>query len=190
MSGAEPTLAESPVPLALSRLQGVKSPGRMSHGGRGHRPSLPLASLQEAVDETPRRFSDEPSTPHSDDEEMLSNFEKIKSPSKNGRRASDAAFAERYRKLTDFDETPPVVDMSRRASVAVTPAAERVRSPPLNADKGRRRSWAAKLQLERKKRRKSGGNDTDDESDTAMYVRQKRPSWWNVFVPENVLKNR
>ncbi|XP_063834374.1 oxidation resistance protein 1 isoform X3 [Ostrinia nubilalis] len=186
MSGSEPTLTESPVPLALARLQG--RPGRVPRGLRMHRPSLPLASLQEAVDETPRRYSEEPAFPDTDDDEAFTDLvevDELPRSTSNGRRASDASFAERYRKLTDFDEPPP--EMPRRASLAVPGGAEGY-GP---SDKGRRRSWAARLQLERKKRRKSGGNDTDEESDTpTTYVRQKRPSWWNVFVPDNMLKNR
>ncbi|XP_068628973.1 nuclear receptor coactivator 7 isoform X3 [Battus philenor] len=182
MSG-EPTLMESPVPLALARLQ--TRPSRIPRGLRAHRPSLTLASLQEAADETPRRYSDEPFTPDTDDDEAF--YDPIQSkpnkPASNGRRASEAAFAERYRKLNDFDGPPP--EIPRRASLAV-PVGDGF-GP---SDKGRRRSWAAKLQLERKKRRKSGGNDTDEEIDPPVYIRQKRPSWWNVFVPDNMLKNR
>nr|XP_034841343.1 nuclear receptor coactivator 7 isoform X15 [Maniola hyperantus] len=181
MSGSEPTLTESPVPLALARLQG--RPGRM----RTHRPSLPLASLQEAIDETPRRFNEELPAPDTDDEESFADPVVINKPSpsaSNGRRASDATFAERYRKLTEFDGPPP--DLPRRASLAVPVGADGF-GP---SDKGRRRSWAARLQLERKKRRKSGGTDTDEEGDPPVYIRQKRPSWWNVFMPDNMLKNR
>lgn len=188
MSG-EPTMTEPPVPLALSRLQ-QKQAGRMPRGMRTHRPSLQLASLQEAVDETPRRRSDEPCarSEEVDDEDVFSDLDVRPLPT-NGRRASDATFTERYTKLSDFDGTPPI-DTPRRASLAVPPAGLDITSPPFNMDKGRRRSWAARLQLERKKRRKSGGNDDDEESDSPIYVRQKRPSWWNVFVPENVLRNR
>lgn len=177
------------MPLALSRLQN-KSSARLPHALRNHRPSLPLASLQEAVDENPRRFSDEPHTPDTDDDEAFLDCETINaSPqTSNGRRASDAAYAERYRKIKDFDVATPE-NMPRRASVAVTPGAVGIMSPPSN-DKGRRRSWAARLQLDRKKRRKSGGIENDEDGDPVGYVRQKRPSWWNVFVPENVLKNR
>ncbi|XP_063394518.1 oxidation resistance protein 1 isoform X13 [Cydia fagiglandana] len=183
MSGSEPTLTEPPVPLALARLQG-RPAGRAPRGLRSQRPSLPLASLQESIDETPRRFSDEPFTPDTDDDEAFSDMILADPPrtAANGRRASDAAFAERYRQLSDFDGPPP--DPPRRASLSVSVGAEGF------SDKGRRRSWAARLQLERKKRRKSGGgNDTDEESDTPVYIRQKRPSWWNVFVPDNI-KNR
>ncbi|GBP46376.1 hypothetical protein EVAR_36355_1 [Eumeta japonica] len=184
----EPTLAEPPVPLALARLQG-RLQGRAARGLRAHRPSLPLASLAESADESSRRFSDDPFA-DTDDDEVLSDFETSRTPprSANGRRASDAVFAERYRKLTEFDDPLPT-DTARRASL-VTPAPGGVLGAP--AEKGRRRSWAARLQLERKKRRKSGGTggDTDDENDAVVYVRQKRPSWWNVFVPDNVLKNR
>lgn len=190
MSGSEPTLTESPVPLALARLQG--RPNRAPRGLRTHRPSLQLASLQEAVDETPRRFSEEPVMLDTDldDDETFSDLTLVETSTSshstsNGRRASEATFAERYRKLNEFDGPPP--ETPRRASLAVPVMAEEF----AQSDKGRRRSWAAKLQLERKKRRKSGGNDTDEESDTPPnYVRQKRPSWWNVFVPDNMLKNR
>lgn len=193
MSGSEPTLTESPVPLALARLQG--QPGRAPRPLRTHRPSLQLTSLQESVDETPRRYSEEPFvTVDSDDDdpEGVSDLTIVftdtpalsRVVTSNGRRASEAAFAERYRKLTDFDGPQP--EAPRRASLAVPVLPDGFGAN----DKGRRRSWAAKLQLERKKRRKSGGNDTDEESDTPTYVRQKRPSWWNVFVPDNMLKNR
>lgn len=175
------------MPLALARLQGRQP--RAPRGLRTHRPSLQLASLQEAVDETPRRYSEEPILNDTDDDEAFGDFTVVDEPSpasscSNGRRASEAAFAERYRKLTDFDAPPP--EAPRRASFAV-PLATDGFGP---SDKGRRRSWAARLQLERKKRRKSGGNDTDEESDSPSYIRQKRPSWWNVFVPDNMLKNR
>lgn len=185
MSGSEPTLTESPVPLALARLQG--RPGRLPRGMRTHRPSLPLASLQEAIDETPRRFSDETYGVETDDEESYVDTTVVNVPSpsvSNGRRASDANFAERYRKLTEFDSPP--LDVPRRASLAVSVGSDGF-GP---SDKGRRRSWAARLQLERKKRRKSGGNDTDEEGEAPPYIRQKRPSWWNVFVPDNMLKHR
>ncbi|CAK1600006.1 unnamed protein product [Parnassius mnemosyne] len=184
MSGGEPTLTESPVPLALARL--ATRPGRAPRGLRTHRPSLTLASLQEAADETPRRYSDESFAPDTDDDEPFYDAivqNKTSKTASDGRRASEAAFAERYRKLNDFDGPPP--EVPRRASLAV-PVGDGF-GP---SDKGRRRSWAAKLQLERKKRRKSGDNDTDDENDAPVYIRQKRPSWWNVFVPDNMLKNR
>lgn len=183
MSGGEPTLTESPVPLALARLQ--TRAGRVPRAARPHRPSLTLASLQEAADETPRRYSDEAYTPDTDDDEAF--YDPVQSkpskPASNGRRASEATFAERYRKFNEFDGPPP--EVPRRASLAVP-----VGDGFGHSDKGRRRSWAAKLQLERKKRRKSGGNDTDDEIDPPVYMRQKRPSWWNVFVPDNMLKHR
>ncbi|XP_014360403.2 oxidation resistance protein 1 isoform X5 [Papilio machaon] len=185
MSGGEPTLTEPPVPLALARLQARV--GRVPRNARPHprRQSLALASLQEAADETPRRYSDEAYTPDTDDDEAF--YDPIQSkpskPASNGRRASEATFAERYRKFNEFDGPPP--EVPRRASLAVP-----VGDGFGHSDKGRRRSWAAKLQLERKKRRKSGGNDTDDEIDPPVYMRQKRPSWWNVFVPDNMLKQR
>lgn len=196
MSASEPTLTESPVPMALARLQARPGRAPPPRPMRSHRPSLQLTSLQESIDESPRRYSDEHfvvvDSDGEDAAEGVSDFTIVftdtPAPSRvstsNGRRASDVAFAERYRKLTDFDGPPP--EVPRRASLAVPVLPDGFGA----SDKGRRRSWAAKLQLERKKRRKSGGNDTDEESDTPTYVRQKRPSWWNVFVPDNMLKNR
>ncbi|CAH2068874.1 unnamed protein product, partial [Iphiclides podalirius] len=116
MSG-EPTLTESPVPLALARLQ--TRPGRVQRGLRAHRPSLTLASLQEAADETPRRYSDGRAAPDTDDDDTFGPTERFRAarPATNGRRASEATFAERYRKLHDFDGPPP--EAPRRASLAV-----------------------------------------------------------------------
>lgn len=181
MSGGEATLTEPPVPMALARLQGRPS-NRLPRGQRTHRPSLPLASLQEAADEGTRRFSDESFDRHTDDDEAFVEPEVVKPSTSNGRRASDVTFAERYRKVNEFDGSPP--ELPRRASLAV-PVSDGYGA----SEKGRRRSWAARLQLERKKRRKSGTNDTDEEGET-VYIRQKRPSWWNVFVPDNMLKHR
>lgn len=190
MSGGEPTLTESPVSLALAKLQ-QRRPVRLPppRGLFLHRPSLPLASLQEALDESPRRLSNESHTPDTDEEDAFADIDDLKTSihASNGRRASDAAaFAERYRKLEDDVFDKPPVETPRRASVAVASPGE-----VLAGDKGRRRSWAARLQLERKKRRKSGGADADEESDVPIYRIQKRPSWWNVFGgSENVIKNR
>lgn len=62
-------------------------------------------------------------------------------------------------------------------------------------EKRRRASWQAKLDRRRRKGfpSSSGSTEDDDKEEYASppegYVRQKRNSWWNIFVPEN-LKHR
>ncbi|XP_077288758.1 TLD domain-containing protein mustard isoform X3 [Arctopsyche grandis] len=76
------------------------------------------------------------------------------------------------REIEDDSELSPL-PTPRRSSIAVL------------EDRSRRKSWATKLQIERR-RRQSGGEDEVPEE-----VRGKRrPSWWNNLVPENLLKTR
>lgn len=59
-------------------------------------------------------------------------------------------------------------------------------------EKRRRESWQAKLDRRRRKGYPSSNEDDDKEEYATPpdgYVRQKRNSWWNIFVPEN-LKHR
>lgn len=78
-----------------------------------------------------------------------------------------------YIKNEDIDvpALPP-----RRSSIAVP-----------NESKGRRKSWATRLQVERK-RLHSG--DDDETVTNGKTNNGRRPSWWNVLVPENILKSR
>lgn len=66
----------------------------------------------------------------------------------------------------------------RRSSIAV----------PLEL-KNRRKSWAARLQPGKKRRNASGGDEMELDDDV-FASDKRRSSWWNVLVPENVLKNR
>lgn len=61
--------------------------------------------------------------------------------------------------------------------------------------KRRRSSWATKMERRRRKGMPAFNNEIDYTSNDMTngqydaYVRQKRHSWWNIFVPDN-LKNR
>ena len=61
--------------------------------------------------------------------------------------------------------------------------------------KRRRSSWVTKMERRRRKGLPGMTNEIDYTSNGLTnghhdgYIRQKRHSWWNIFVPEN-LKNR
>lgn len=66
----------------------------------------------------------------------------------------------------------------------------------LTTEKKRRRSsWVTKMERRRRKGLPSMSTEIDYTSNGISnghydaYIRQKRHSWWNIFVPEN-LKNR
>lgn len=68
------------------------------------------------------------------------------------------------------------------------------KSPPLKLkEKRRRESWQIKLDRRRRKGLLSSNEDDEKEEYATpppeSYGRQKRHSWWNIFVPEN-LKHR
>ncbi|XP_076234385.1 TLD domain-containing protein mustard isoform X3 [Calliopsis andreniformis] len=70
---------------------------------------------------------------------------------------------------------------------------ERLRD--LEAKKGRRKSWhplAKPPKLDRKRRKGIAGVPTEVGSTEGLYTqaRQKRPSWWNIFVPDSVTRSR
>ncbi|XP_012262500.2 nuclear receptor coactivator 7 isoform X5 [Athalia rosae] len=59
--------------------------------------------------------------------------------------------------------------------------------------KGRRRSWhplAKPPKLDRKRRKGVPNNTPQVGSADGIYVRQKRPSWWNIFAPESSIRSR
>ncbi|KAG8264788.1 hypothetical protein J6590_004813 [Homalodisca vitripennis] len=67
-------------------------------------------------------------------------------------------------------------------------------SPPtrqflgLEDKRGRRKSWHTGLGKFEKKRRKSAaipGTASPPAGEEIKYHRQKRPSWWTIFVPDN-----
>ena len=56
--------------------------------------------------------------------------------------------------------------------------------PPSPVDKrGRRKSWHIKM--ERKRRKGVMGGTPHGGSGEKLVDRHKRPSWWNIFVPEH-----
>lgn len=64
-----------------------------------------------------------------------------------------------------------------------------------NGEKKRRSSWSTKMERRRRKGLPAMSNEIDYRNDEMLnghydaYTRQKRHSWWNIFVPDN-LKNR
>lgn len=94
--------------------------------------------------------------------------------------------AEKYQKSSESDteNDPPV-------TITIT-------TPDLETstqDKKRRRSssWATKMERRRRKGLPAMNGEIDYNGSTNglhdAYARQKRHSWWNIFVPDN-LKNR
>ncbi|XP_072744453.1 oxidation resistance protein 1 isoform X4 [Anoplolepis gracilipes] len=65
------------------------------------------------------------------------------------------------------------------------------------AKKGRRKSWHPLVKppkLDRKRRKGVSGVPSQTGSTEGLYsqsyTRQKRPSWWNIFVPDSVVRSR
>lgn len=63
----------------------------------------------------------------------------------------------------------------------------------LEGKKGRRKSWhplAKPPKLDRKRRKGIAGVPTEVASTEGLYTqaRQKRPSWWNIFLPDSVAR--
>ncbi|XP_015440159.1 PREDICTED: oxidation resistance protein 1 isoform X3 [Dufourea novaeangliae] len=72
---------------------------------------------------------------------------------------------------------------------------ENERMQDLEAKKGRRKSWhplAKPPKLDRKRRKGIAGVPTQVGSTDGLYTqaRQKRPSWWNIFVPDSVSRSK
>lgn len=71
----------------------------------------------------------------------------------------------------------------RRESVGPVLMVQQRRDSVLEDKKGRRKSWHPKLE---RKRRKGVVVPTSPPNGTDQPMqRQKRPSWWNIFVPEH-----
>jgi hypothetical protein len=95
--------------------------------------------------------------------------------------------AEKYQRKSsesDTENDPPV-------TITITPDYE-----TSTQDKKRRRSssWATKMERRRRKGLPAMNGEIDYNGTTLnghhdAYARQKRHSWWNIFVPEN-MKNR
>lgn len=59
--------------------------------------------------------------------------------------------------------------------------------------KGRRKSWhplAKPPKADRKRRKGTTSGPPDVGSTEGLHTRQKRPSWWNIFVPDSVVRSR
>ncbi|XP_076638247.1 TLD domain-containing protein mustard isoform X6 [Colletes latitarsis] len=81
-----------------------------------------------------------------------------------------------------LEENPDVVENERTKA-------------DLEGKKGRRKSWhplAKPPKLDRKRRKGIAGIPTQVGSADGLYTqaRQKRPSWWNIFVPDSVGRSR
>lgn len=69
----------------------------------------------------------------------------------------------------------------RRESVGPVLMVQQRRDSVIEDKKGRRKSWHPKLE---RKRRKGVVAPTNPPNGTENQ-RQKRPSWWNIFVPDH-----
>ncbi|XP_051158882.1 oxidation resistance protein 1 isoform X4 [Leptopilina boulardi] len=59
--------------------------------------------------------------------------------------------------------------------------------------KERRKSWhplAKHPKVDRKRRKGTTSGPSDVGSTEGLHTRQKRPSWWNIFVPDSVVRSR
>lgn len=57
--------------------------------------------------------------------------------------------------------------------------------------KGRRKSWhplAKPPKADRKRRKGTTSGPSEVGSTEGLHTRQKRPSWWNIFVPDSVVR--
>lgn len=94
--------------------------------------------------------------------------------------------AEKYQKSSESDteNDPPVT---------ITISTPEDYDPTIQEKKRRRSSsWATKMERRRRKGLPAMNGEIDYNGTTNgqdAYTRQKRHSWWNIFVPEN-LKNR
>lgn len=56
----------------------------------------------------------------------------------------------------------------------------------MHENKTRKSSWVLKMERRRRKGLPAMNSEIDFSNDEILNVRQKRHSWWNIFVPENV----
>lgn len=85
------------------------------------------------------------------------------------------------------DVATPLQDMRRkqdmrRESVGPVLMVQQRRDSVIEDKKGRRKSWHPKLE---RKRRKGVVVPTPPNGTENQNQRQKRPSWWNIFVPDH-----
>ncbi|XP_070509941.1 nuclear receptor coactivator 7 isoform X2 [Chironomus tepperi] len=100
---------------------------------------------------------------------------------------------EKYQKTSESDteNDPPMSP----ANITITITQDDSDEVLTTEKKRRRSSWVTKMERRRRKGLPSMSNEIDFTSNGISnghydaYIRQKRHSWWNIFVPEN-LKNR
>lgn len=92
---------------------------------------------------------------------------------------------------SDTELSPP---MSPSPPLASSPTSPKIvlpfASPPEKEKRRRSISWQSKLE---RRRRKTSSTDAADDNNTDdlpespnNYSRQKRHSWWNILVPDNI----
>lgn len=100
---------------------------------------------------------------------------------------------ERYQKTSESDteNDPPTVTITITQDDGIN-----IDDDDEDKSKKRRKgSWATKMERRRRKGLPAMSSEIDYTNDEMVnghldaYVRQKRHSWWNIFVPDN-LKNR
>lgn len=91
----------------------------------------------------------------------------------------------------DATQSPPT---SPSQSLSSSPIIPKIVLPISENEKRRRStSWQTKMERRRSSRKNSTSNDTEDDtkddsndSPPINYHRQKRHSWWNILVPDNI----
>ncbi|KAG5680738.1 hypothetical protein PVAND_010228 [Polypedilum vanderplanki] len=116
-----------------------------------------------------------------------------------GRRNSKSkveALNERKEKYNKTSESDTENDLSQsNVKITITHDDEDNSMTSSFEKKRRRSSWVTKMERRRRKGLPSMNNEIDYKSSELIngqydaYIRQKRHSWWNIFVPDN-LKNR
>lgn len=99
---------------------------------------------------------------------------------------------ERYQKTSESDteNDPPTVTIKITQDDGIIDDDDEDKSK-----KRRKSSWATKMERRRRKGLPAMSSEIDYTNDEMVnghydaYIRQKRHSWWNIFVPDN-LKNR
>lgn len=85
--------------------------------------------------------------------------------------------------MESLEEVMETADHYAKSDELLPPALPR----PHEDKRGRRKSWHPSIAKFEKKRRKSATatGAGSPPGDDIKYHRQKRPSWWTIFVPDN-----
>ncbi|KAK2583744.1 hypothetical protein KPH14_009661 [Odynerus spinipes] len=171
----------------------TSSPGLVGAGAKGRRYSVleDLKARRDSLWQRARRAS----TFDTDKENVKQQKIAEVSYGKDKRRSSDggaAAAAAAGRRGSVFYVTDDLLEEKQD----VLDMEEEERAARIEAKKGRRKSWhpLAKPPKSERKRKKAviGAAPVQVGSTEALYTqtRQKRPSWWNIFVPDSVSRSR